>query len=342
MYGPTDRSSLVAPTAPSMSSAQEIQAKRVVVAGGTIGSAGLLLRSRQYLRSLSPQLGRHLSGNGDLALMAILPEDSHMRDRGRVRQHQGVAMDTICYEWLRSHGFVIITQHELSPATLANGDPVDKWWGLEKKRMMRRYGTQMLGLAVLGLDGSPGRVEVSSNRGDEQPLTPAFGVSNIDFPIDPETRRVFDDARRIVGDLVRRMGGTIIDLSFNPSPSYPETAFFAHPLGTARMSDTPALGVVNADGEVHGHPGLYVADGAAVPTALGVNPSLTIAALAERVALRLVRKLGKKPAPPPLSNPYVRRRPGEKGAGLPPKRRRPRRRPPTRLKGTPGGPGGPG
>jgi choline dehydrogenase-like flavoprotein len=163
---------------------------------------------------------------------------------------------------------------------------------------------------VIGVDGSPGRVLAG-----EFQLTPAFGVSGIDYPIDPETRRLYDDARRIVGDLVERMGGTFLDLTFNPSPTQPETAFSAHPLGTARMSDSPELGVVDADCEVHGHPGLYVVDGAAVPTALGVNPSLTIAAVAERAAVRLVKKLGRKPAPPPLSNPHVRRRRGERGPG---------------------------
>jgi cholesterol oxidase len=40
--------------------------------------------------------------------------------------------------------------------------------------------------------------------------------------------------------------------------------------------------VVDDGGRVHGHEGLYVLDGSIVPTALGVNPSKTIAALAER------------------------------------------------------------
>jgi cholesterol oxidase len=43
-------------------------------------------------------------------------------------------------------------------------------------------------------------------------------------------------------------------------------------------------GVVNEYGEVWGYPNLYVADGAIIPTALGVNPSATIGALAERIA----------------------------------------------------------
>jgi cholesterol oxidase len=64
-----------------------------------------------------------------------------------------------------------------------------------------------------------------------------------------------------------------------------------HPLGGCPMADDPAHGVVDDAGRVHGVPGLYVLDGSIVPTALGVNPSKTIAALAERGAHRLVEEL---------------------------------------------------
>jgi len=58
----------------------------------------------------------------------------------------------------------------------------------------------------------------------------------------------------------------------------------AHPLGGCVMSDSPGQGVVDHRGEVWGHPGLYVTDAAVIPGPLAVNPSLTIAALAERAA----------------------------------------------------------
>jgi cholesterol oxidase len=50
------------------------------------------------------------------------------------------------------------------------------------------------------------------------------------------------------------------------------------------MSDSPEDGVVDPWGEVWNQPNLYVADAAAIPTSLGVAPSATIAALAERAA----------------------------------------------------------
>ena len=57
-------------------------------------------------------------------------------------------------------------------------------------------------------------------------------------------------------------------------------------LGGAVMGETAAEGVVDASHEVHGHPGLYIADASVIPANLGVNPSLTITALAERFAAR--------------------------------------------------------
>jgi choline dehydrogenase-like flavoprotein len=68
----------------------------------------------------------------------------------------------------------------------------------------------------------------------------------------------------------------------------------AHPLGGCRMSDAGRAGVVDALGESPRNPNLFVIDGAAIPSALGVNPSLTIAAVAESIAARMTGGLGTK------------------------------------------------
>jgi cholesterol oxidase len=57
-----------------------------------------------------------------------------------------------------------------------------------------------------------------------------------------------------------------------------------HPLGGCSMADSILNGVVNHAGEVFNYKNLYVADAAIIPAALGVNPSRTIGALAERIA----------------------------------------------------------
>jgi choline dehydrogenase-like flavoprotein len=64
-----------------------------------------------------------------------------------------------------------------------------------------------------------------------------------------------------------------------------------HPLGTARMGKDPAQSVIGPDHEMHDTEGLYVVDGAAVPTSLGVNPQITIMTLATRAAEKIAAKL---------------------------------------------------
>ncbi len=67
------------------------------------------------------------------------------------------------------------------------------------------------------------------------------------------------------------------------------TAF--HPLGTCRIATSSRRGVISPDHEVFGLPGLFVADGSAVPSSLAVNPQVTIMALATRAADRLADRL---------------------------------------------------
>jgi choline dehydrogenase-like flavoprotein len=61
-----------------------------------------------------------------------------------------------------------------------------------------------------------------------------------------------------------------------------------HPLGTARADARASHGVTDGNLAVHGVEGLYIADGSVVPSALGVNPQLTIMALATRLAFHLL------------------------------------------------------
>ena len=109
--------------------------------------------------------------------------------------------------------------------------------------------------------------------------------------------------------MIESMGGV-----FNSNP-FAMTAFggnrvIAHPLGGCAMGETVETAVVAPDGRVFDptkgpkgvHAGLYVCDGAAVPSAIGVSPLLTITALAERamilVAEQLRRTLDVDASPP--------------------------------------------
>nr|WP_286202562.1 GMC oxidoreductase [Comamonas sp. JC664] len=65
-------------------------------------------------------------------------------------------------------------------------------------------------------------------------------------------------------------------------------SFTVHSLGGARLAETPEGGVVSTEGEVFHYPGLHVADGAVIPTAIGFHPVMTISAVAERIAEAVV------------------------------------------------------
>ena len=103
--------------------------------------------------------------------------------------------------------------------------------------------------------------------------------------------------RRVARQIGGLAGGTWGDL-FN----VPMTAHF---IGGCVIGDAPENGVVDAYHRVFGHPGLHVVDGSAISANLGVNPSLTIVAQAER-AMALWPNMGEADLRPPLGAPYRR------------------------------------
>ncbi|HCB04419.1 MAG TPA: cholesterol oxidase [Nocardioides bacterium] len=82
----------------------------------------------------------------------------------------------------------------------------------------------------------------------------------------------------------------------------------AHFIGGCAIGDSPETGVIDPYQRVYGHPGLHVADGAAVTANLGVNPSLTITAQAERAMAYWPNK-GEVDPRPALGKRYARLRP---------------------------------
>ncbi|WP_189081371.1 GMC oxidoreductase [Mangrovihabitans endophyticus] len=103
--------------------------------------------------------------------------------------------------------------------------------------------------------------------------------------------------RRIADKIGGDPGGTVGDVFDIPMT--------AHILGGAIIGDSPDTGVVDAYHRVYGYPGLHIADGSVIPANLGVNPSLTITALAER-AMSMWPGNGDPDPRPPVGAPYVR------------------------------------
>ena len=95
----------------------------------------------------------------------------------------------------------------------------------------------------------------------------------------------------VANDFARRMA---IKMKGDPSSCLPEVLFdtstTAHILGGCIISDSPETGVIDLDGAIHGYDNLYVIDGSIIAANLGVNPSLTITALAEYLLDRFPEK----------------------------------------------------
>jgi cholesterol oxidase len=106
-----------------------------------------------------------------------------------------------------------------------------------------------------------------------------------------------DAVRRIADKIGGFPGGTVGDIFDIPMT--------AHILGGATIGESPETGVLDAYHRVYGYAGLHVIDGSAVPANLGVNPSLTITALAER-ATALWPNKGEPDRRPPLGAGYRR------------------------------------
>jgi len=244
-----------------------IRAKAVVVAAGTIHSPALLLRSKTYLPLLSNQVGRGLSGNGDIALGGLIPDETFEAYKGKI-------MGTISYGWW-DEGIVLEAAFGIPigptakyPVHLEGASP-PYYWGLEHKHMMREYSNHVLFIVGLGLDGNDGTVTIDG-----------WGRPKVYWRTSEKSQAIYDAQIRAAREIIKALGGTMIITHYMKTGE----VITAHPLGTCRMAENVLQGVVDENCQVFNYPNLYVVDASVVPSALGVNPALTIAAIAERVS----------------------------------------------------------
>lgn len=103
------------------------------------------------------------------------------------------------------------------------------------------------------------------------------------YAIGPEMEARRRRFRRLIRGALK--GQRHLFLTRRPEPN------FGHPCGTLRFGTDPATSVLDAECRAHGVPNLYVADASFMPTSMGVNPSLTIAANALRVGDAVMRRM---------------------------------------------------
>ena len=260
-------------------------ATRVIVAAGSIGSTELLLRCRDKdsLSNLSPFLGKNWSSNGDFLTPAFHLLRRLWPDRGPTI---GSAIsyldgsDNGQVYWIEDGGIPnlmskffqgLMTQIATAPdgrALAQEFSPHSLLPHLTSFAAHLDAFEHIMPWFAQGVDAGNGVLSLKN------------GVLDLDWDI-TKSLPVFEAIANKHKQLAESTGGIPMPL---PGWTLGKELITPHALGGCNMGTSSENGVVDHAGKVFGYDNLYVADGAIVPRALGVNPSRTIGALAERIA----------------------------------------------------------
>ncbi|MFC6880603.1 MULTISPECIES: GMC oxidoreductase [Actinomadura] len=288
-----------------------LTAGQVVLAAGTYGTQQLLHRMRASgdLPGLSPRLGELTRTNSE-ALLGVERLTGWHRD-GDLDHSRGLAITSSFHPDENTH----IEPTRYGPrdgamgairTLLIDGGGRTPRWAKFLGQAARHPTVILRGLSLkdwgkrtiiaLVMQTKDNSVTVTQRRTllGRRRLTAGQGIGEPN----PTWIPIAHDAVRMLADeLDATAGGTWFDL-FN----IPTTAHF---IGGCVISDSPETGVIDPYHRVHGHPGLHIVDGSAVTANLGVNPSLTITAQAER-AMSFWPNKGEPDARPAPGSPYRR------------------------------------
>ncbi|HWS35129.1 MAG TPA: GMC family oxidoreductase [Actinoplanes sp.] len=278
-------------------------AGQVILSAGALGTQRLLhtMRDTGVLPHLSARLG-HLTRTNSEALLGAATKDVPDRPFS-----EGIAITSSFHPDADTHiepvryGPRSNAMGLLSTILVDGGGRVPRplrflWQAIRHPVVLahslsvRRWSERtIIALVMQSADNS---LTVRRTRRGRLTTGPGHGVPNPTWiPVGHEA------VRRIADRIGGYPGGTVGDVFDIP--------LTAHILGGATIGASAETGVVDAYHRVYGHPGLHVIDGAAVPANLGVNPSLTITALAER-ALALWPNKGEPDRRPAVGHPYQR------------------------------------
>ncbi len=263
--------------------ALRVRAKTVVLAGGSVPTPLFLLK--QGLGNRSEQVGRNLVLQPSSGFSARFDE----KISGKDHVPQGYA----CDEFGRDGMLIMSAQPDVNVAGVL--------FPFSGQRLMETLGRvdHIASFALLLRDSTAnGRV-----------WRDVAGLPAVTYNV---TR---DDISRIhllmtrAGEMCRAAGAkTLYPMAlrrqiiegdrafdeFRKTPFAPAEIVWSsyHPMGTCKMGRDPKTSVVGLDHQVHDVPGLYIADGSTVPSALGVNPQMTIMAMATRAAEKIAEAVG--------------------------------------------------
>lgn len=269
-------------------SVKKIVAKQVIFSGGVMGTLDLLLKLQENpygLPELSPTLGYGIRTNSEAVIGVTVPKKN-------VNFADGIAISSIVHTDENSHiepvrfgrgsGFfrILLTPHApgdtffrrfLASAMSVARHP-RKWLNAIFLKDFAKH-TQVL-LYMRSLEGT-----LRFRRG--RSLFTLFGkglISQVE-PGKQKPSASIPEATHLATIFGKKVGGVITNLFTETILNIPSTA---HVLGGCCMGDGPDEGVIDHKHRVFGYEGLYVIDGSSISANPGVNPSLTITAMAER------------------------------------------------------------
>ena len=274
-------------------------ADQVILAASALGTQRLLHRMRDegVLPRLSPRLGELARTNSESILGAIAPDRS-------VDYSRGVAITSSFHPDEVTHIEPVRYGHgsnamNLLQTVMTDGDePRPRWqtWLRElwvQRRSVRRFYDRkhwsertVIALVMQTRDNSITTFTKRSRLSRRRVLTSRQGKGEPN----PTWIPAANDAARRMARIVRGTAGGTIGEPFNR----PMTAHF---IGGCTIGDSPDTGVIDPYHRVYGYDGLHIVDGSTISANLGVNPSLTITAQAERATAMWPNKGETDPRP---------------------------------------------
>ncbi|MDH3307631.1 MAG: GMC family oxidoreductase [Acidimicrobiia bacterium] len=267
---------------PGKTSRGTLSAGDVVFAAGALGTSKLLVTLKEgSLPGLSGRVGHQFRTNSEVIVGAAAPD-------GRVDYSHGVAITSSIHPEPHTHIEVVrypagSNSMGLLTTVLTDGGPgMPRWlrWvaaGVRqpftflKSMSVRKWSERTVILLVMqSLDNS---LQIARRKGR---FGPRFTTTPDGGKPAPTYVPIANEAARVAAAAMGGYPGSTINEAVLDVP------MTAHILGGAPVGATPERGVVDGYHRVFGYPNLHVVDGAAVGANLGVNPSLTITAMAER------------------------------------------------------------
>lgn len=315
-------------TSPVKKEKFKLDVGNVILAAGSINSTEILLRSEMHGLKVSPMLGTGFSGNGDFFGLSYNGEPQ--------TDVVGYGQRTPAPGGPSAPGPSIVGMVRYN-----GGGPVEKRIAIEDFSFPSAYvaAAKVAFAAIRGddtrlgdeaeqqrrllIDLDPSRTYAPDGALNHSMLylvmglDDARGIMNFDAPwYEPDGRMTIEWDKagqqivftRMNEELRRHARSLSANFISNPTWNTFNTRHLitAHPLGGCPIGEDYQHGAVDEFGRVYSddggvHNGLFVADGALIPTALGVNPFLTISALAERIAERKIRDMQGDAYPKPAT-----------------------------------------